>query len=446
MPAAGEHRADEAHRGGVVVREHVGAHPALAQTHDLVDLRLRNAGEELAEGPGDPFVVDLGRAREGAQPLARPGERDAALFQLAEYLGRVAGVHQPGRGLHAEAAERRAAAVDVEVDQHAAQVVDHVFYLSEHSISLFLELHGEAAQRPQRPQGQDLAEGDQRPVPPVGDDRAAPAPQGRKAAPGARIGRDEHPEPQPDALPAGREPVEVGGHARGAYGSHAQPPFVHLLGEGYGESPHVGLRGAVERQPREGHPEREGGHVEDAAPHPAADHLGGVEATELRQREVVQQDDPLDALRGGVDQVAEREDARVVDHHVGLYARGPGAGVELLGGPDARQVDRLDAHLRRRRAAVAGRRFEHLVAHRLQPLAPLARQAEPVAQRRQAQRIAAADAASGSRDQRPGAAGRNLSASHGYLILSSSRHSRAGISSRQLWQHCMSTEYMRAMQ
>ena len=71
------------------------------------------------------------------------------------------------------------------------------------------------------------------PVPPVGDDAAPPAPEGAQSAAGAAVGGDQHAEPQSDPLPAGRQPVEIGGHARGTDRRDADAVFAHLLGESH---------------------------------------------------------------------------------------------------------------------------------------------------------------------------------------------------------------------
>ena len=62
-------------------------------------------------------------------------------------------------------------------------------------------------------------------------------------------------------LPFGREPVEVGRHAGGTHGRHADASLGDLFGEGFRETAHVGLGGGVERHAREGYPDRVGGHV-----------------------------------------------------------------------------------------------------------------------------------------------------------------------------------------
>lgn len=53
---------------------------------------------------------------------------------------------------------------------------------------LFLELHREPADRPQHPHRQSLAEGNPRPVPPVGHDAAAAPPQSPQSPPRAVVG------------------------------------------------------------------------------------------------------------------------------------------------------------------------------------------------------------------------------------------------------------------
>ena len=174
-------------------------------------------------------------------------------------------------------------------------------------------------------------------------------------------------------------------------------------------------------------------------PHVAPHHLPGEETAEPRERQVVQQQQPFDPLVGGLQDVQEREHAGIVDQHVDVDTRVADPGEQLAGRLDTGQVDALDAHL----GAWAG---ADLRSRRLQRRTVVADQHQPVARRRQAQRITAADAAPGARDERPFGPFRDQTPSHRHLILRSSRHSFSGISSLQLWQHCMSTEYMRAMQ
>ena len=158
---------------------------------------------------------------------------------------------------------------------------------------LFLKLQSGFTDRAEEPQGEELADGNCDAVPPIGDAGAAPAPQGVQPAAGAPVGRNQGSEPHADSLPAGRQAVEVGGDACRTNRRDADSVLVHLLGEADGELPQVGFRGAVQRQPRKRHPLRVGGHVQDAALHAAANHVGGEQAAELGVGQVVQQNHPL---------------------------------------------------------------------------------------------------------------------------------------------------------
>ena len=127
----------------------------------------------------------------------------------------------------------------------------------------------------------------------------------------------------------------------------------------------------------------------------------------------MQQDDALDALGGGLQDVAEREYPGVVHQYVDGGSFAPHGLPQLRSGFDARQVDLHDPHLgpepggggcRFPDAAVRTRSgSEYLAAYRLQRFAAVARQHQVVAQRRQPQGVTASDARPGSRDQRPGA-------------------------------------------
>ena len=180
---------------------------------------------------------------------------------------------------------------------------------------------------------------------------------------------------------------------------------------------------------------------------PAACHVGGVEAAELRVRQVVQEDDPLDALGGRAEDVEEREDSGVVDEHVNGDSLPLGECVQLFGGSGPGQVDLRDADLG---GGTDG--GSDLLPDGLQRFAAVARQHEVVASRRQPQGIAAADARSGARHEGPGAAGRDLSAPPARVVASGVHGRRSSSStifrgrSGQCLQHFMSTEYMRAMQ
>ena len=194
----------------------------------------------------------------------------------------------------------------------------------------------------------------------------------------------------------------------------------------------------------------------------------------------MQQDDALDALGGGLQDVAEREYPGVVHQYVDGGSFAPHGLPQLRSGFDARQVDLHDPHLgpepggggcRFPDAAVRTRSGgEYFAAYRLQRFAAVARQHQVVAQRRQPQGVTASDARPGSRDQRPGASrgdgsppadaaaasgngcGRGAAlparcdcfAFHHGRRLSSSTIRRGRLS--QCLQHFMSTEYIRAMQ
>ena len=175
----------------------------------------------------------------------------------------------------------------------------------------------------------------------------------------------------------------------------------------------------------------------------------GIEAAQLRVGHVVQQDDPLDPLGGRMEDVAEGEDAGIVDHDVDLDSFAAGEVVQLLRGAEACQVGRegddAPSGLRCPFADGAGRLFERRL--------PVAGQYEVVSQGGQPQRVAASDARAGSGDQRPGAArgdgpaacgaAGGVGAAHGRRLSSSTiLRGRSG----QCLQHFMSTEYIRAMQ
>ena len=150
----------------------------------------------------------------------------------------------------------------------------------------------------------------------------------------------------------------------------------------------------------------------------------------------MEHDDALDALGRRADDVAEREDARIVDEHVDGDAGRTQPVVELLRRLGAGQVAGDDAHL-------GGVERPELGAHALELAQVVAHQHEPVAQPGEPQREAAPDARTGPGDQRPGAALGYLSPFHGSLA-SSSTILRGRLS--QCLQHFMSTEYIRAMQ
>lgn len=90
----------------------------------VADTPVRNS-----VGPGDPLVGNVGPAGEPAHLLAGFVERNLAVFEAADHFGRVAGVDQLRHGFHAEAAECRLAAVDVQIHEDASQIEDHVSYV-----------------------------------------------------------------------------------------------------------------------------------------------------------------------------------------------------------------------------------------------------------------------------------------------------------------------------
>ena len=198
--------------------------------------------------------------------------------------------------------------------------------------------------------------------------------------------------------------------------------LADLLREGHRERPQVGLRRAVQGQSRKGHPQRVGGHVENVPPAAAAHHVGRRHPAQLGVRQVMQQDDALDALGGGLQDVAEREYPGVVHQYVDGGSFAPHGLPQLRSGFDARQVDLHDPHLgpepggggcRFPDAAVRPRSgSEYLAAYRLQRFAAVARQHQVVAQRRQPQGVTASDARSGSRHQRPCASRPDFAALH----------------------------------
>ncbi len=100
----------------------------------------------------------------------------------------------------------------------------------------------------------------------------------------------------------------------------------------------------------------------------------------------MQEDDPLDALGRRLQDVAERENPRVVDEYVDLDPFAPHGLPKLFSGFRAGQVDLDDTHV----AAVRGGAY--LGGGGFQRFAAVARQHEVVAQRRQPQGITAADA------------------------------------------------------
>ena len=129
VPVGREHAPDELHRGRVVVREHVGPDTPAAERLDLAEFRDGDRHQKLPVGPRDPFVRDVGRTREAAHLLARLVEGDVAVFEAADHLGGVVGVDEFRHGVHAERAERRDAAIQVEVHEDAPEVEYYVFDL-----------------------------------------------------------------------------------------------------------------------------------------------------------------------------------------------------------------------------------------------------------------------------------------------------------------------------
>ena len=136
--------------------------------------------------------------------------------------------------------------------------------------------------------------------------------------------------------------------------------------------------------------------------------------------------------------VAERENPRVVNQHVYFDPLAAHGVPKFCGGLHACQIDRHDAHV-----AVPGRR-PHLRGHGFQRFAAVSGQHQVVAQRRQPQGITASDARASARHQRPSAVGCDCPAFHHGRRLSSSTIFRGR--SGQSLQHFMSTEYIRAMQ
>ena len=110
---------------------------------------------------------------------------------------------------------------------------------------LFLELHGEFSQGAYDPHGERFADGNTKSVPPVGNNRATASPQCPKTGTGATVGRDQYAQAQANSLPMGSQSVQIGGHAGRRNGCDANALFADLFGEGYGEAPQIGFRGAV---------------------------------------------------------------------------------------------------------------------------------------------------------------------------------------------------------
>lgn len=113
---------------------------------------------------------------------------------------------------------------------------------------LALKLHRVLAGNPEYAHRHQTAEGYEKPVPPAGYAATASSPEGFQGSPGTTVRCDEHTQPQPDALPAGRQSVEVGGHTCRADGRDTDVLFAHLLGESYRKTTQVGFAGAVQRQ------------------------------------------------------------------------------------------------------------------------------------------------------------------------------------------------------
>ena len=121
-----EHLFDEFHRGGVVVREYIGADSPSAQRLYLPEQFDRYGIQKFAVGPFDLFVGDVGAVREAAHLVAGLVEGNVAVLEAPEHFGRVAGVDKLGHGIHAEAAEGSDATLQIERNQHAAQVENYV--------------------------------------------------------------------------------------------------------------------------------------------------------------------------------------------------------------------------------------------------------------------------------------------------------------------------------
>ena len=124
-----EHLPDVFHRSGVVVREDIGADALFAQGVDLAELLHRNLREECAVGPCDVVVGDLRSAGEAAHFVAGFVERDVAVFEASDHLGRVAGVDELRHGVHAETAECRRAAVEIQTYEDPSEVENYIFDL-----------------------------------------------------------------------------------------------------------------------------------------------------------------------------------------------------------------------------------------------------------------------------------------------------------------------------
>ena len=168
--------------------------------------------------------------------------------------------------------------------------------------------------------------------------------------------------------------------------------------------------------------------------HPFAEQPAGD-----RVSEDVQGENPFDPLDGGVQHVQIGEGAGVVYQHVDAGAVGGHPFEELAPRFGTRQIDR-------QRADLDVEVPLQLLDGAEGPLLIEPGDDDVVAQIGQPAGVAPSDAAVASRHEGGRRSFRYLSATHGYLIFRSSFHRCSGISSLQLWQHCMSTEYMRAMQ
>ena len=161
-------------------------------------------------------------------------------------------------------------------------------------------------------------------------------------------------------------------------------------------------------------------------------------AAVFRERQVVQQDHPFDPFDGGGEDVEIGEDARVVDEYLHLGAQPCDGGVQLLRRLHARHVhDKgIDRDAVRRR---------QLLPCGVERAAVAVDENQPVARCRQPFGIAAADAVGGARHERRLRIGCDRVLFHRYGSFASSSRILRGRSGQCL-QHCMSSEYMRAMQ
>ena len=140
-------------------------------------------------------------------------------------------------------------------------------------------------------------------------------------------------------------------------------------------------------------------------PHPAPNHVRREKPAKLRRGQVMQQDDALDALGRRGQDIAEREDASVIDQHVDSDALCPCPIEQLLRCGRTGEVKGTRTHL-----DAAGRlnfRF-----HDVEPLGPLAYQDDAVTQSRQLQGITASDSGTGAGNQSPSGSANDFTAFH----------------------------------